>query len=190
MDQCPQSTPPLNCRPITSERAVIVRPTLKNLCRNYVVWVWISFDIIMFLQTRHQFLVTCTHTALGIRSAGSLWIVAKKTESGDIWQLLCPSFPFVFTLFHTFSLPFYNFFPLLLLFSSQVLLLVIPPLSPSFFPLLLTLVWQCSDISSVDLPLQEDHRTWRELNLPVVFQPSRLSFQFYCSVLCQRTNKK
>lgn len=189
MDQCPPSTPPLNCRPITLEKAVTVKPTQKNLCRNYVVWILISVDI-MFLQTRHQFLVTCKHAALGFSSAGSLCIVAMKMESGDIWQLFHPSFPFVFTLFHTFSPPSFNFF----LSCSYSLLyfsfFLIPPLSP-FFTLLQILVSQSSGISSVNLPSQEDHRIWKELNLPVVFQSSwQLSVLLLSAVPEDKKNKK
>lgn len=170
MDQCPQSTPPLNCRPITSERAVIVKPTLKNLCRNYVVWIWISVDITMFLQTRHQLLVTCKDAALVFSSAGLLWIVAMKTERVMIFDSCS------ILLFHLFSL-YFILSPCLILFfflscSSfplDIFLFLIPSLSPSFFPLLQIVVWQCSEISSVDLLSQEDLRIRRELNLPVVF---------------------
>lgn len=34
---CPPSRSPQSCRPTTSGRAVTVRPTLRNPCRNYVV---------------------------------------------------------------------------------------------------------------------------------------------------------
>lgn len=122
MDQCPPSTPPLNCRPTTSGRAVIVRPTLKNLCRSCVVWIWISVDILItFLQTRHQLLVTCNHAELGSSSAGSLWIVAMKMERVMIFDSCS------ILLFHLFSL-YFILSPCLLIFFSPA------PIPLSIFP--------------------------------------------------------
>lgn len=89
MDQFPQYMQPLNCRPITLERAVIVKRTQKNLCRNYAVCTWLSVNITIIFFPDKEPIVTYKHAIHRFISAGSFLIVAMKIKGLLIFNWCC-----------------------------------------------------------------------------------------------------
>lgn len=89
----------------------------------------------MLLQTRHQFLVTCKHAALGFSSAVSLWIIAMKIGRVVIFDSCS------ILLFHLFLLYFILSPCILIIFSSVPVSFLI--FHSSLFHLLLLLSSLC-----------------------------------------------